>query len=237
MEGDGCQPDVITYTVLLDFLCSCGRLADAKELFYQMKSVNHRPDRVTYITLINLFGDLGDLGFVWELWKEMEAYDYGTDVVSFTLLINALYKAGREREPLKMLDVVEKKGISANPHTYNTLILEHLKVDRLGEAQELFEFMGIHGPQPTVYTYILFIDYFGKLGDPQKALEIFGRMKNKRIVPIVVACNVCLHNLAELGRLGEAKDVLHELKMSGFSPDAITYNMMDQMLWQGRESG
>ncbi|KAL4204299.1 hypothetical protein AMTRI_Chr01g131420 [Amborella trichopoda] len=212
MEALGLRPNIYTYTiririfgryvitfiVLLDFLCSCGRLADAKKLFYQMKSGNHRSDRVTYITLIDLFGDLMTMAPMW---------------FSFTLLINALFKAERVGEALKMLDVMEKKGISANPHTYNTLILEHLKVDRLGEAQELFEFMGLHGPQPTVYTYILFIDYFGKSGDLQKALEIFGRMKNKGIVSNVVACNVCLHNLAELGRLGEAKDVFRELKL------------------------
>ncbi|KAK4254235.1 hypothetical protein QN277_009642 [Acacia crassicarpa] len=78
-----------------------------------------------------------------------------------------------------MLDVMRTKGIFPNLLTYNTLISGLLLLRRLDEAIELFNNMKCLGVEPTAYTYVLFIDYYGKYGDPGKTLDTYVKMNSK----------------------------------------------------------
>ncbi|CAN4089938.1 unnamed protein product [Withania somnifera] len=229
MDGLGVRPNIYTYTICIRVLGRAGKIDDAcailkrmddegcapdvvtytldiaKEIFFKMKAGSRKPDRVTYITLL-------DRDFL----NRMEADGYKPNVVSFTILVDALCKVGKVSEAFSTLDVMKEKGILPNLHTYNSLIRGLLRK----------KIHGISWIEVTAYTYILIIDYYGKSGEPDKALETFEMMKAHGIVPNIVACNASLYSVEEMVRLGEAKRIVDGIRESGYIPNSITYNTM-----------
>ncbi|KAJ4746312.1 hypothetical protein LUZ62_080717 [Rhynchospora pubera] len=53
MKSEGHEPDVVTYSILIDGLCKNGEIERAVELLLSMKSEGHEPDVVTCNILID----------------------------------------------------------------------------------------------------------------------------------------------------------------------------------------
>ena len=50
MEAEGCEPDVVAFTTLMDALCNSGRLNEARELLNEIRRSKCNPYSVTYKT-------------------------------------------------------------------------------------------------------------------------------------------------------------------------------------------
>jgi pentatricopeptide repeat protein len=62
MLDKGHNPNIITFTSIIDGLCKEGKLQEALWLLDVMVQIGHQPNEITYNTLINEFCKVGNLG-------------------------------------------------------------------------------------------------------------------------------------------------------------------------------
>ncbi|EEF39245.1 pentatricopeptide repeat-containing protein, putative [Ricinus communis] len=92
MKSKGIEPNVFTYSSLMDGLCKDGCSSQALELLKMMKNKRHKPNLITYNTLINgLYGKI----------------------------INGLCENSKLQEAANFLDEMVLAGISPNRLTWS----------------------------------------------------------------------------------------------------------------------
>ncbi|KAL7608846.1 hypothetical protein Lser_V15G13647 [Lactuca serriola] len=123
MEGRGCKPNVVTYSIIIDSLFKDKMVDDALNLFQEM--VFHKgilPVVVTYTSLIHGLCNLCLWDDVSNLLKEMEDQSISLDVLTYSILVDALCKEGKVEDANCIINLMIERGINPNIVAYSSLI-------------------------------------------------------------------------------------------------------------------
>lgn len=137
---------------------------------------------------------------------------------------------GRESQLLaasKLFESLQTEGYSLNVYAYTSLISALARSRNFKQALGFFEQMKEEGPQPSLVTYNVIIDLYGKKGRSwDKILELFTEMRAQGIRPDEYTYNTAITACASGFLCEEAKKLFAEMKGSKLAPDRVTYNAL-----------
>ncbi|RAL46698.1 hypothetical protein DM860_004977 [Cuscuta australis] len=103
-------------------------------------------------------------------------------VYSTTMVIDGLCKMGRVDEARRLLqDMMIRRGVKPNEHTYNTLLNGYVKHSDLGAVNDILNEMKKEGIQMNTTSYTVLIEGYSKLRRFEEAGELFGDMEKRNI--------------------------------------------------------
>ena len=104
MGEKGAEPDVVTYTTLLNFYAKSDNEQRCAEIWDQMTEKGIEPDIVTYNTLLNFYVKCGNEQRCAEIWSEMTEKGIEPDIVTHYGLIDLKVNLSQIDQAIKIYE-------------------------------------------------------------------------------------------------------------------------------------
>lgn len=159
VDQRGLQPNVITFSCMLDALISAGSALEAVSLFRQWES-KVPPNIIMYATVLKAFASIGDADGAMNLFRELKAKGNGVKMnsVAYTTLIDAHVKAGYMEAANELLVQMERDGCEPNTITYSILVKGACAHGDVAGALKLFGAMRARGLKADVVIFNTLLD-------------------------------------------------------------------------------
>ncbi|KAJ9154635.1 hypothetical protein P3X46_027953 [Hevea brasiliensis] len=159
MEGNGCSPNVITYSALIDGFAKAGDLVGASETWNKVMVNDCIPNVVVHTGMLD----------------KMTTDDCPPNTVTFNAFIKGLCRSGRVEWALKMFNKMGQYGCSPNVMTYNEILDGLLKANRIKEALELVREMEDNSVKLNSVTYNTILCGFCLAGLFEETSKLLGK--------------------------------------------------------------
>ncbi|KAH6791294.1 hypothetical protein C2S51_006300 [Perilla frutescens var. frutescens] len=116
----GYQPDVVTFTGLINGLFSVGKISEAAKLLAKQKLC--KPDEVTYFTVISGFCKAGFTLNALDLLRLLQKGRCKPNIRTYNTMIDGLCKDRMVDDGLQLFFTLVDKGVSPNVVTYTSII-------------------------------------------------------------------------------------------------------------------
>lgn len=142
MRVNGCSPNLVVLSAVLDGLCKSGSMGRALELLDEMeKGGDCSPNVVTYTSVIQSFCKRGQWTEALGILDRMRAFGCLANQVTVFTLIESLCTEGCVEEAYGLIDkFVVEHGVSQGD-CYSSLVISLIRIKRLEEAENLFREM------------------------------------------------------------------------------------------------
>lgn len=227
----GFEPDVVTYTSLIETLGACGMLWEAGELIQEMRV---RPNARTYVALISACEEHG----AWEdaiRWHtHMREAGVAPNVHTFSALVAAYARGGQLDAAMRVPEEMAKAGVAPNRVVFNALI------GACENAGDHMRAMGLWAEMratvlPDLRTYSSLISACEKGNDWRRALLVYDQMRQGNLRPNVFTYSALISALGKGGEYERAREVYGEMRAEGVSPNSVTFGaLMDAAAAAGR---
>lgn len=155
-----------------------------------------------------------------QLWPEA----FGFVMVSYS-------RAGRLRDAMKVLTLMQMAGVEPNLSICNTAIHILVVGNELKKALRFAERMVLIGIAPNVVTYNCLIKCYCNVHQVDQAMELIDQMPSKGCSPDKVSYYTVMGFLCRDKRMDEIRELIKKMKTdSNLLPDHVTYNSLIQML-------
>lgn len=154
------------------------------------------------------------------LWPEA----FGFVMVSYS-------RAGRLRDAMKVLTLMQMAGVEPNLSICNTAIHILVVGNELKKALRFAERMALIGIAPNVVTYNCLIKGYCNVHQVGQAMELIDQMPSKGCSPDKVSYYTVMGFLCRDKRVKEIRELMKKMRTnSNLLPDHVTYNSLIQML-------
>ncbi|CAI0440294.1 unnamed protein product [Linum tenue] len=139
MKANGINPDVVTYTTIMNLYCSIDHLKEAVNLFHDMEAKGVEPDVITYTVLLK--GELKEIRCKRSRNREInnsnavvgpflygKLMDVEPDPVMYTVLIDARCKENDMKGAMKFFKEMIDRGLQPDATAYTALLCGYLHV-------------------------------------------------------------------------------------------------------------
>lgn len=132
MERHGCQPTIVSYTILLKGYGDLRNFPEAKRLFQDVSRRGLKPDRVSLNAFITVCARAGDLELASKVIDYMERNDkdLSPGVYSYTPLIAAYARASDLEATWTAYARMRKRGVILNAYVFELLVNSILTLGR-----------------------------------------------------------------------------------------------------------
>ncbi|XP_049932444.1 pentatricopeptide repeat-containing protein At1g77360, mitochondrial-like [Nymphaea colorata] len=253
-------PDKYSYSNIIVGLCKFGRWETAQKIFHEMRDAGMMPTRSavnmfigelcaskvgngrtgkirisdqyrSISILVPAFRNSSDclepaVDIFWWFW------DMGVLPSTFVLtrFIQGLCSLRKMDEVLKILKVVEEKGLEFVNEWYPIVIRGLCDVGSLDEACEMFWKMLSHGLNPKLKTYNALISALCEAGDLKEAENVFSVMNKKRCAPDGATCTSLLHGWCRCDNWEAAHELMNQMLDVYLCPDAKTSDSVGKLI-------
>ncbi|KAF5180301.1 Pentatricopeptide repeat-containing protein [Thalictrum thalictroides] len=143
------------------------------------------------------------------------------------VLITSLGKENMVSDAASLLHSLHSDGFTVDVYAYTSMITAYANNGRYREAVLVFKKMEEEGCQPTLITYNVILNVYGKMGMPwNKIIAIVEGMKSQRIKPDSYTYNTLISCCKRGSLYEEAAEIFEQMKIAGFTPDKVTYNAL-----------
>ncbi|KAM7522725.1 hypothetical protein LguiA_012627 [Lonicera macranthoides] len=177
----GLQPDVRTYTVMINGLCQEGLFDEAKELLIRMEECGCVPNAITFYILINAFCKKGMVCKAEDVLELIIQSGEVPSLATYNALMDGYFL--RIDEAMHLFKEIPCKGLNYNVVIYNSMLQGLFENGRCASARELFDEVFSKGLQPDVCTYTVMINGLCQEGLFDEAKELLIRMEECGCVP------------------------------------------------------
>ncbi|KAH9810535.1 hypothetical protein DFH28DRAFT_1033849 [Melampsora americana] len=185
------QPDVVSFTILLNVLMKlgCGRNG-AKKLLEMMEKLGVKANAITYGSIVHHLcrsGEVEELEIAAGLVDEIEQKGIATTAITYTALIQGYLRAY----------VNEHRSSNSKPSS-----------EKFTQAMKLINRMKSHGHQINEVIEHALLDTFLSTHQISEGIEFFKESCRKDLD----SYGILLRRLKELGQIGLAKEVVKDLR-------------------------
>ncbi|MCO5555320.1 hypothetical protein L7F22_008866 [Adiantum nelumboides] len=218
---------VQVFNALLSALSKHSRYDEALAVFQEMSRMKIQPDGVTFCIMLNLAHKSGSkVELLWQIFVDIENQNVFAGHEVFGVLIKAFCQEGRRDEALRLLSMMEGRGLIPNIIIYNTLIGAFGKVGMLEEAEGLLSEMKGKGISMTVVTYNILIDSYASLQKFEVAEGILQGMLEKGPQPNVVSFTALIAAYGRNFLSEKAASVFLRMRKHGVFPNTVAYTAL-----------
>ncbi|XP_058113563.1 pentatricopeptide repeat-containing protein At5g57250, mitochondrial [Magnolia sinica] len=227
------QPNVVTYTAVVNALCKEGRIEEVSDLVCEMEKKGIVLDAVFYSSWICGYFREGVLDEAFRRHRLMVENGIKPDTVSYTILVDGFSKEGNVEKAAGFLSAMEKDGLVPNLVTYTSIMRGFCKKGKLEEAFGIFRKVEEMGIGVDEITYAVLIDGLCQEGDLDQVFCLLEEMEAKGIGAGIVTYNTVINGLCKLGKTHEADRISR-----GILGDNFTYSsLMDGYIKGGDIAG
>jgi len=223
-----CQPNVVTYNILLRASAQLDQFERVQTLFKEMQSAGIAPDIYSYNGVIDAYGKSKQYIQMESVLRVMRAAHCKPDLVTYNTLLDAY---GRVADFAKMEQVFKSMSGAKSKHkphvrTYNSLMCNYARAGQVEQMEGSLSRMICAGFKPTVITYDILISGYGRAGLFDKMKDCFQQLLDAKIRPEVSTLNsmiaaYCDHKLYE-----EAEKLLKDARQFCVNPQASSYSIL-----------
>ncbi|XLS95889.1 hypothetical protein HN51_038624 [Arachis hypogaea] len=170
----GCDPDIVTYGIMVDILCKAGRVDEAEEVVKEMDANNCNATSFIHSVLVHTYGVENRIEDAINTFIEMESRGLKPDVVVYNALIGAFCKANKFKNVHRVLQEMESNGVDPNSRTCNVIISGLISQGETDRAFRVFRRM-VKSCEPDADTYTMLIKMFSERNELEIAMK-FGKM-------------------------------------------------------------
>ncbi|KAJ3695589.1 hypothetical protein LUZ60_000966 [Juncus effusus] len=223
-----CQPNIVTYNILLRAFAQASDFAQVETLFKDLESSGITPDVYTFNGVMDAFGKNGMLREMEGVLVRMKGNNLKPDVITFNTLIDAY---GKKQVFDKMEQVFKSLLKSKQPPslpTFHCMITNYAKARQREKAEMVFTRMECLGFKPSNVTYDCLITMYGYCDCVSRAREVFDEMLENSEKEIQVSTlNAMLDAYCNNGLPSEANELLNDVIKRGIvMPNSSTYKLL-----------
>ncbi|KAM2234780.1 hypothetical protein PS2_012874 [Malus domestica] len=146
------------------------------------------------------------------------------------LMVRILGRESQHAIASKLFDVIPIEEYSLDVRAYTTILHAHSRSGKYESAIDLFDKMMENGMSPTLVTYNVMLDVYGKMGRSwDKILGLLDEMRRKGLEFDEFTCSTVISACGREGLLNEANEFFVGLKSQGYVPGNVTYNALLQV--------
>ncbi|PON62200.1 Tetratricopeptide-like helical domain containing protein [Trema orientale] len=209
----GVLRDPFVRTSFVSFYAEYGELGNACKVFEEMS------ERcvVACNAMIDAFCKNGDMGSALLLFERMPE----RDVVSWTSVVNGFRINQRFSEAIQFFSKLMSCSVKPNEATYVTLLSScaSLNWGAVYLGKQVHGYLVRSEIQLNVFIGTALIDFYGKTGSLNAAINVFDQMMLKEIC----TWNAMISALSSTGQEKEALDLFERLKMEEMQPNEVTF--------------
>ncbi|KAG2384552.1 Pentatricopeptide repeat-containing protein [Vigna angularis] len=147
------------------------------------------------------------------------------------LMVRIMGRESQHSIASKLFGLIPVEQYSLDVRAYTTVLHAYARTGKYKRAIVLFGKMNEFGLDPTLVTYNVMLDVYGKMGRSwSRILELLDEMRIKGLEFDEFTCSTVISACGREGMLDEARKFFAELKLNGYKPGTVTYNTMLQAL-------
>ncbi|RZB93532.1 Pentatricopeptide repeat-containing protein, mitochondrial [Glycine soja] len=240
LESQGVKPNSTTHKMIIECLCSGGKVLEAEAYFNSLEDTNIE----IYSAMVNGFCEADLVKTSYEVFLKLSNQgDMAKEASCFKLLnklcmtvLAALCQAGDMKNARTLFDVFVNRGFTPDVVTYTIMINSYRRMNCLQETHDLFQDMKRKGINPDVITFTVLLDgslkaYLHKRFSPHGkgkttslyVSTILRDMEQMEINPDVVCYTVLIDGLMKTDNFQQAVSLFDKMIESGLEPDTVTY--------------
>ncbi|CAN1816016.1 Pentatricopeptide repeat-containing protein At3g53170 [Linum perenne] len=225
-----CNPDVYTYSILLNSCTKLGRfdltIVDGygkAGMFVEMENSlaemvengSSVPDIFTLNSVIGAYGRSGQIEKMEKWYDEFQLMGVSPDIKTFNIMIRSY---GR----------MKKRFFSPTIMTHNIILDAYGKSGDIYEMGQYFKNMKHQGLKPNTVTYCSLVSAYSKAGDMMKVDSILRHVENSDVIPDTALFNCLISAYGRAGELDKMEELFKTMAEKNYKPDYVTYATMIQ---------
>ncbi|KAI3840894.1 hypothetical protein MKX03_025633 [Papaver bracteatum] len=164
--------------------------------------------------------------FQWFLSKNSDANNK-LDQQAIEAMVRILGRESQHSIASKLFDEISIEDYSLDIRAYTTILHSYSQSGMYEKAISLFRVIKSKGLKPTLVTYNVMLDVYGKMGRSwNKLMELVGEITSNGLEFDEFTCSTVLSACAREGLLEEASKFFNGLKSKGYVPGTVTYNAL-----------
>ncbi|KAF0921762.1 hypothetical protein E2562_017025 [Oryza meyeriana var. granulata] len=219
MLVDGIDPDVITYSALINE----GMIAEAEQFKQYMSRMKISFDVASFNCIIDSYCNRGNVLEAFSVYDNMVRHGWPPNICTYGSLLRGLCQGGHLVQAKEFMVSLLEKPCAIDEKTLNALLVGICKHGTLDEALDLCEKMVTRNFLPDTYTYTILLDGFCKRGQVKAASYMFQEiickggldMVKEGIKPDNVTYRLLILGLSEYGLIDIAAKFLEKMKAGG----------------------
>lgn len=214
--------DPFVQTSLLGIYGKIGELNDARKVFDEIPN----PCIVSCNAMLDAFGINGDMDSAFKVFGNM----LERDVVSWTSVINGFARNERFSDGIRLFrkmmmmswEVETRYLVKPNEATYVSVLSCCANLDGgsgLCQGKQIHGYIIRNEIALTAYIGTALIDFYGKVGYPENARNVFDKITVKKLC----TWNAMISSLACNGKEGDALRFFEKMKSESLHPNEVTF--------------
>ncbi|KAG0631905.1 hypothetical protein M758_1G288800 [Ceratodon purpureus] len=209
---------------LISMYGRCGSLADAREVFYRIRT----RDLGSWNAMIATYVQHGANEAAFELFRKFRRERGRGDKYTFISVLKAIANLGDLDAGRKVHALVEKNGLGEDIQILTTLIRMYSKCGSLADACSAFNKI----LERDAVCWNAMLAAYVQGGHCQDALKWFQLMQSEGVKPDIATYTCILNACAGLGALEHGKNIHTQLKEDGLEADIRISNALIEMYSQ-----
>ncbi|CAK9173375.1 unnamed protein product [Ilex paraguariensis] len=216
----GWKPDQVAFAVLGKMFGEAGDYDGIRYVLEEMNSLEVKPNLYVYNTLLESISKAGKPGLARSLFEEMVDSGIAPDERTLTALVKIYSKARWARDALELWERLKSNGWPMDFVLYNRLLSMCANLGLEEEAGRLFEDMKRSEHfRPDTWSYTAMLNIYGRVGNVEKAMELFEEISESGIELNVMGCTGLIQCLGRAKRIDDLVRVFELSIERGVKPD------------------
>eukprot|EP00250_Pteridium_aquilinum_P020353 c24790_g13_i1 orf=179-2359(-) len=215
MQGNGINPDRVSYLSILKACCSVGTVSLGKVIHGKIINDGLQSDVTIGNTLIDMYVKCGSLE---EAQKVFEHLPH-RDVVSWAAIIAGFSEHGRGFSAVDCFDKMREEGIEADRVTFLFLLKACGSIGALRKGKVIHEHIIRSGLESNVVVGSTVIDMYAKCGALEEAYRVFDCLT----VPTVISWSTIIGAYIDHGHGPTALEIYNNLQQTDLLPDHVIF--------------
>ncbi len=236
MTSKGIFPSTITYSIMIKAHGTAYHLDAALSLYNEMKLSNIRRNDVIYGCLINCCVRCSRLDIMNEMYENMQSDNIEPNIIIYNTLVKGFNKMKKFNKAFELYEkMIHSKNIQPNVVIYNSILdccVESKNFDKLFLIYEEIKTKAKHienFPQLNVITHSTVMKGYCKLGDMQKAKELYNFIKSGNYQLDEVIYNTMADGFSRAKDHESARNMLADMKELGIIRSSVIYSILIKM--------
>lgn len=213
------ERDVVSWTALVAAYYDAGLLDEAGEVFESMQINGVKPDLISWNAMISGLAQNGEIDMALQCFEEMQEKGFKPNINSWNGIFSGCVQNGYFEDAL---DLFYEMLLSKNPNavTIASILPACLHLRELNLGREMHSFVIKRELTTNIFVGGSLVNMYSKCGRSDYAERVFSQMERKN----TAICNEMIAAYVNDGKMKEALELLHQMRIDALKPDLITYN-------------
>lgn len=228
MENDDYKPHLITYTIVIKYLCDDGKVDEAIRYVGKMEKAGCVPDLVTYNIVLRELCHQGRVVEVGELIRIIDQKGFFPDLFTYSALVGGMLKSDKFEIANKLLVDTVLRSCSIDDVIYNIYLHSTCCHGNSRETLSLMESMMEKGFKPTSVSYNTILKGLCKENNVDEALELLDSANWPTNGPDLISFNTILAAACKHGNSSMIRRILYRMEFEEIKLDVVSSTCLIQ---------